>query len=144
MTNTLLQTKGHSTDEIVRVLSNGKRITIGKTDVDFFSQLQQLSDETKIELFNISSTAMELALKDKKEAILYKLKCFAKAKWLWRETGEDANLLDPYTCRHLFDYDEVLNIEDIIKLFKKGKFSPDAVQTIINVFESDTAVIYKK
>ena len=118
-------------------LPDGRVIEIGRNDLDFFYQLQNLPVATRIEMMKLSEEDVMYHFELLQKIERNKLIDLLRNRWYWRETGEEvergAELL------------EGLTQDQMLKHFKSKKQIPlKHIRTFIDFFEGDRAEVYWK
>ena len=131
---TQIANTGAIDDFEIFTLPDGKKICIGKYDLDFFKQLQRLPAQTKIRMMQLTAAEMEESILESKNALASEAIRLLKSKWMWRETGDDFTL-DQYVMEDHFGL--TIAPKDLLPRIKKGKVSDESLEKIIKYFTSD-------
>lgn len=121
------------------ILPNGKRITIGEYDLDFFEKIQALPAPTKIKMMKLSEEEMLDFIAKKKKHV--KDFCFLllSREWFWRDSGDPA----------IIDEDIIPGIpftqEQLLRKVNHGKgMKTKDMHLIVDFFTDDHAQVYYK
>lgn len=118
-------------------LPNGKKITIGKSDLDFFGKLIRLPAQTKIEMMELSVSEMEQYINNLRKSKSKLLIDVLSQKWLWRETGEEAFITADMIPGINLKQDEML-----LKCKSKRPFKLNEVELILDFFLNERSEVY--
>lgn len=131
-----LETRSTTREHRLYRMDNGDLIKIGGNDLDFFDQLRSLPARQRIELMNLTEAdILNYITEKKKEKASHILSLIVK-RWLWRDTGESANIQDIIEDRPLS------RLKTINRSYKS--FSLDELQEIIDRFTGDNADVYEE
>jgi hypothetical protein len=118
-------------------LPNGKKITIGKADLDFFEKLILLPAQTKIEMMELTVLEMEKYISNLRNSKRKQLINVLSQKWFWRETGEDVYINNGIIPDVNLNQDEML-----MKCKSKRPFKLYEVEIILDFFLGEKSEVY--
>jgi hypothetical protein len=141
MKNEVLETEYIDTNSkgIVRVMFDGKKITIGKNVEDFYEKLINLPTSYKCQLMNLDINELSKYIKESQNYYNEKLISLFKKKWIWRIDGEIYNFSDREINKEFFDL--LLDKKQIISKLNRNTFSTNEIFDMLNFFENNEDII---
>lgn len=133
----VVETLPNNEEDRILKLNSGKVIKISTKDIILFDKLiYNFNTAEKIQLFQMSIEAMEEYIASKKNTLLEKLIKLTKTTFYDRSEGNKIDFTDGDICKAYLNLDEVINMAQVRKNLKKGKYSYKQQQSLLESFEN--------